>query len=62
VDDLELRLSNDQRALLLTKNQSEAQRKESNELLLAVFQNVNKILGAEVRPPYLSSLFSSLRL
>lgn len=48
VDDLELRLSNDQRALLLTKNQSEAQRKESNELLLAVFQNVNKILGTEV--------------
>lgn len=49
VDDLELRLSSDQRDLLLTKNKSEAQRVASNELLQAVFQSVNKILGTEER-------------
>lgn len=49
VDDLETRLTDDQRALMMSRTQSESQRRESSELLLTVFQNVNKILGAEVR-------------
>lgn len=51
VEDLEQRLTDDQRALLSTRTQSESQRKESSQLLLTVFQNLNKILGTDVRRP-----------
>lgn len=50
VEDLEQRLTDDQRALLTTRTQSETQRKESSQLLQTVFQNLNKILGTEVSP------------
>jgi chromosome segregation ATPase len=50
VQDLEQRLSNDQRSLLAAENQFRDQVTERNTLLLTIYQYMDKILGVDKTP------------
>ncbi|CED84430.1 Extracellular matrix glycoprotein Laminin subunits alpha and gamma [Phaffia rhodozyma] len=49
VNDLEHRLTSEHRSLTVSKNQTESQKQEHSQLLLVVYQHLNKILGTEDR-------------